>query len=273
MKCFKRGSVTARVPPPAVGFLVRPRFRESSTWARNLTWSWKIRGPRRPWFAGGECRSRRKGDKNSRRRPSNWRRGPWIMRRSRCPTLRPRCCRSRPSPAASEGRFLGLFERQRQDRGVPLARGFSGLSDSSPQATARGPRRVRPAMARPGGGIRPGRQRCGTTGRPAPRTPRRQGPGPQGCHGPAAGGHGSLGPGSPAGGRAVEVHENGKMISITDNKDSGITVTVTETHGGRKRTTEVKAANATELARKNPDANRMYRQYYHPRAKTGKGKW
>jgi hypothetical protein len=71
-------------------------------------------------------------------------------------------------------------------------------------------------------------------------------------------------------GRAVEVHENGKTISITDSKESGITVTVTESDGGRKRTTEVRAANAAELARKNPDAHRMYRQYYHPRPKTGK---
>jgi hypothetical protein len=96
---------------------------------------------------------------------------------------------------------------------------------------------------------------------------------PAKAHAPAAAAGVAAGARGIAAGRAVEVHENGRTISITDNKESGITVTVTETQGGKKRTTEVRAANAAELARKNPDAHRMYRQYFHPRPKTGKAKW
>ena len=73
-------------------------------------------------------------------------------------------------------------------------------------------------------------------------------------------------------GRSVEVKEKGKTISISDTKESGITVTVTEMVNGKKKTTQVKATTAAELARKNPDAHRWYREYLHPRPKTGKAK-
>jgi hypothetical protein len=79
--------------------------------------------------------------------------------------------------------------------------------------------------------------------------------------------------GLPAGSpETVEVRENGKTISIEDSKESGITVTVTETVGEKKKTTKVRAADSAELARKNPDAHQLYRKYFHPRPKAGKAK-
>jgi RNA polymerase sigma factor (sigma-70 family) len=75
-----------------------------------------------------------------------------------------------------------------------------------------------------------------------------------------------------AGSQTVEVQEGGKTISITDSKESGITVTVTESVGEKKKTTKVRAADPAELARKNPDAHQLYRKYFHPKPKTGKSK-
>ena len=83
--------------------------------------------------------------------------------------------------------------------------------------------------------------------------------------------NGARGSNAAAASRVVEVKENGKTISISDSKDSGITVTITESVDGRKRTTQVNAATAAELARKNPYAHRLYRQY-RPRPKTGKAR-
>jgi hypothetical protein len=71
---------------------------------------------------------------------------------------------------------------------------------------------------------------------------------------------------------SVEVQEGGKTISITDTKESGITVTVTEVEGGKKKMTKVRAADSAELARKNPEAHQLYRKYFHPRPKAGRPK-
>ena len=73
-----------------------------------------------------------------------------------------------------------------------------------------------------------------------------------------------------ADGRTVEIHENGKTISITDSKESGITVTTTESVGGKKKMTKVRAADLPELAKKNPEAHHLYQKYFHPRPKSGK---
>jgi hypothetical protein len=70
--------------------------------------------------------------------------------------------------------------------------------------------------------------------------------------------------------QTVEIQENGKSVSITDSKESGITVTITESEGGKKKTTKVRAADTAELARKDPEAHRYYRQYFHPRPKNVK---
>lgn len=85
-----------------------------------------------------------------------------------------------------------------------------------------------------------------------------------------AGPHAGLGTGPSR--RSVVIHENGKTISITDSKESGITISINEWAGGKRKTTEMRAANASELAKKYPEAHRLYRQYFHPRSKMGKGR-
>lgn len=79
-------------------------------------------------------------------------------------------------------------------------------------------------------------------------------------------------PAAPVDDQTVEVEENGKKVSITDSKDSGITVTITESVNGNKKTTKVRAADTADLAQKNPEAHRFYRKYFHPRPKNGKSK-
>ena len=72
--------------------------------------------------------------------------------------------------------------------------------------------------------------------------------------------------------QTVNVQENGKSISITESKESGITVTITELDGGKRKTTRVQAADLPELAKKNPRAHQFYGKYFHPRPKNGKPK-
>ena len=61
--------------------------------------------------------------------------------------------------------------------------------------------------------------------------------------------------------RSVSFSENGKTVSISEDSRSGITVTVTETVDGQPKKTVTKAANAAELAKKNPAAYDLYRQH------------
>jgi hypothetical protein len=71
----------------------------------------------------------------------------------------------------------------------------------------------------------------------------------------------SVGGSSSAGSRRhVSVRENGKTISISQDH-SGITVATVEMDGGKEEKTVVKAANAQELERKNPEAYRLYKQH------------
>ncbi len=72
--------------------------------------------------------------------------------------------------------------------------------------------------------------------------------------------------------QTVEIEENGKKVSITDSKELGITVTITESVNGTKKTTKVRAADTAELAKKDPEAHKFYRKYFHPRPKNGKPK-
>ena len=114
---------------------------------------------------------------------------------------------------------------------------------------------------------------AGEDGRVPPKSPKT--PAAKGAHsGPGAditsAADASTEPDAVADRRTIEIHENGKTISITDSKESGITVTATESVGGKKKMTEVRAANAAELAKKNPEAHHLYRQYFHPRPKNGK---
>jgi hypothetical protein len=86
------------------------------------------------------------------------------------------------------------------------------------------------------------------------------------------GNHSSPAPRVVAEGHSVEVEENGKRISITDTKESGITVTITESVSGKERRTKVRAADQTELEKKSPEAQQLYRKYFRQRQKNGKAK-
>jgi hypothetical protein len=77
---------------------------------------------------------------------------------------------------------------------------------------------------------------------------------------------------TPSDAHVVEVDENGKRISISESKESGISVKIVETVNGKRKTTQVNAATAAELAGKNPYAHRLYRQYRHPRPKAAKAR-
>ncbi len=61
--------------------------------------------------------------------------------------------------------------------------------------------------------------------------------------------------------RSISVSKNGKTVTITENNETGITVTLTENIGGKEVQSVVRAANAEELKRKNPVAFRLYQQY------------
>lgn len=89
---------------------------------------------------------------------------------------------------------------------------------------------------------------------------------------PGAGIHRNVPPAAVADEQTVEAEENGKKVFITDSKESGITVTITESVDGKKKTTKVRAADTAELAKKNPEAHTFYRKYFHPRPKSGKSK-
>ena len=64
-----------------------------------------------------------------------------------------------------------------------------------------------------------------------------------------------------SGSRSISISENGKNISITEDADSGISVTVTEMVNGKERKTVVKAADAEKLKKKSAEAFRHYKRY------------
>jgi hypothetical protein len=90
--------------------------------------------------------------------------------------------------------------------------------------------------------------------------------------GNSAGNNRNTGHGAAGEEQSVEIEENGKKVSISDTKESGITVTITESVNGKKETTKVRAADTADLAKKNPEAHKLYRKYFHPRPKNGKPK-
>jgi hypothetical protein len=61
--------------------------------------------------------------------------------------------------------------------------------------------------------------------------------------------------------RSVSFSENGKTVSIQEDSRSGIIVTVTETVDGKEKKTVTQAANAAELAKKNPAAYDLYQRH------------
>ena len=63
------------------------------------------------------------------------------------------------------------------------------------------------------------------------------------------------------GARSISVSRLGKTVTITEDDEKGITVALKEMIGGREVNSEVNAANAAELKRKNEMAHRLYQQY------------
>ena len=63
------------------------------------------------------------------------------------------------------------------------------------------------------------------------------------------------------GARSISVSRLGKTVTITEDDEKGITVALKEMIGGREVNSEVNAANAAELKRKNEMAYRLYQQY------------
>ena len=61
--------------------------------------------------------------------------------------------------------------------------------------------------------------------------------------------------------RSVSISENGKTIKITENGETGITVTVTEIVDGEEVKETVNAANPQELRRKSAEAYRLYERH------------
>ena len=61
--------------------------------------------------------------------------------------------------------------------------------------------------------------------------------------------------------RSVSVHVNGKTVLITESSESGVSVTIKETVDGTEKSVTVTAADAEDLARKNPEAFRLYQRH------------
>ena len=61
--------------------------------------------------------------------------------------------------------------------------------------------------------------------------------------------------------RTATFTEDGKTVTIAESP-SGISVSVTEMVDGVEKKTLVKAANAEELARMNPELHRLYREQF-----------
>jgi hypothetical protein len=61
--------------------------------------------------------------------------------------------------------------------------------------------------------------------------------------------------------REVNVVEKGRKIQITDTNKKDIVVRVTETVGGKEKTTESKAKGVAELKKKHPEAAKLFEKY------------
>ena len=168
----------------------------------------------------------------------------------------------------------GHGQPRREDGGVPLAPGVRGLPGPRLAAVANRPPASSVSSGPPWSRHPPGRRGL-REDRPETRQEPRQ-PKDPGRHAgtDVSSGEQRAAP-APAPRRAPGSSRSTRTertISISDSKESGITVTITETVNGKKKTTQVYAATAAELAGKNPYAHRLYRQYLHPRPKTGKTK-
>ncbi|MFQ5733989.1 MAG: hypothetical protein ACE5KM_18785 [Planctomycetaceae bacterium] len=61
--------------------------------------------------------------------------------------------------------------------------------------------------------------------------------------------------------RQIDIQENGRKISISDNRGKEIVVKITETVNGKPQTTEHKAKDLVELKKKHPKAAKVYERF------------
>ena len=63
------------------------------------------------------------------------------------------------------------------------------------------------------------------------------------------------------GAKEIEAEENGLKVTIKEDKNNGIQMEVTEKKDGKETTKKYAAKNADELAKKHPDAHKLYKKY------------
>ena len=61
--------------------------------------------------------------------------------------------------------------------------------------------------------------------------------------------------------KEIEAEENGRKVTIKEDKNNGIQMEVTEKKDGKETTKKYAAKNADELAKKHPDAHKLYKKY------------
>lgn len=64
--------------------------------------------------------------------------------------------------------------------------------------------------------------------------------------------------------KEIEAEENGRKVTITEDPKNGIKMTVTEKKDGKETTKKYEAKNAADLAKKHPDAHKLYKKYTGP---------
>ena len=269
---LERGSVTARVPPPAVGFCVATPLSRIVDLGTEFDVVVEDSGATQTLVRQGRVSLRPQAGRGPQASqeplaaPVELAVGALDRARISVPDIAAAVLPVITVASGSEGRFLGRLSANGKTAEFHSRMAFREFRALALKQLREAPSQFGqkwPALA---DGANEG-------GRATPKSPK--GPAPKGAHsGPAAditsAADGSVEPDAVADDRTIEIHENGKTISITDSKESGITVTTTESVGGKKKMTEVRAANVAELAKKNPEAHHLYRQYYHPRPKNGK---
>ena len=61
--------------------------------------------------------------------------------------------------------------------------------------------------------------------------------------------------------KEIEAEENGRKVTIKEDQKNGIQMEVTEKKDGKETTKKYAAKNADELAKKHPDAHKLYKKY------------
>jgi hypothetical protein len=293
---LKCGSLAARVPPPAVGFLVATPLSRIVDLGTEFDVTVDDSGATRTLVRRGRVSLRAQRGQEELGTPIELAVGALDRAAVSVPDIAAPVLPVTTVARGSEGRFLGRMSANGKTAEFHSPTAFHEFKALTLKQLREAPRRFSeewPALANGAGkGIKtepksaPEREESGlhTAGeshgvKAAPEgTPKhRESPSPNIVRSPpktdvASGSRGTTGPGKGAGAQSIEVQENGKTIAISDSKESGITVTITELVGGKKKMTEVRAANPAELAKKNPEAHHLYKRYIHAHQKVGKPK-